>query len=74
MKENNIYRKKRSSAMKNLKLYIVFNALFVIFNIVVIYLKDGYSFPRNFFAIWPIIGWGIPTLSKLMELRRYKQL
>ncbi|WP_258058667.1 hypothetical protein [Rathayibacter rathayi] len=31
-----------------------------------------YSFPQNFFAIWPIVGWGVPTLWRIVELRRYK--
>lgn len=72
MQQDEVYQKKKKSAIKNLKYFIIFNVLFAIFNIVVIYLVDGYSFPKNFFAIWSILGWGIPTLAKFIQLTHYK--
>lgn len=73
MKQNDVYQRKKTNAMKNLKYYIIFNVLFAIFNIVVICFDGKYSFPKNFFAIWSIIGWGIYTLAKFVDLIRYKQ-
>lgn len=69
---NKQYENEKKSAIKNFYYYIVFNIIFLIFNIIVIYSVPSYTFPKNFFAIWPIIGWGIPTLAKFIKLRRYK--
>ncbi len=70
---NNEYEQYKKKTIKNLKYYLVFNLIFVLFNLVVIKLNDSYSFPKNFFAIWPIIGWGIPTLSRFINLKRMKK-
>lgn len=70
---NNEYEQYKKRAIKNLKYYLVVNLIFVLFNLVVIKLNDSYSFPKNFFAIWPIIGWGIPTLSRFINLKRMKK-
>ncbi|MCU7558628.1 hypothetical protein [Macrococcus capreoli] len=66
------YDIKKAKAIKNLKYYLLFNFLFIVFNIAVIMLKPSYTFPENFFAIWPILGWGAPTLFRFLELRHYK--
>lgn len=70
---NNEYKQYKKRAVKNFKYYLVFNLIFVLFNLVIIKLNDAYSFPKNFFAIWPIIGWGIPTLSRFINLGRMKK-
>ncbi len=67
------YEIKKRKAIKNLKLYLIFCTAFSVMNLIIIYFIDGYSFPRNFFSIWPIIGWGVPTAAKFIELGRYKE-
>ncbi|MBO2535786.1 2TM domain-containing protein [Rummeliibacillus suwonensis] len=69
----NEYYTKRKKAYKNLAYYLYFNVIFTLFNIILIIIKPSYKFPENFFAIWPILGWGIPTIFKFLELRRYKR-
>ena len=41
---NNEYEQYKKRAVKNLKYYLVFNLIFVVFNLVVIKLNDSYSF------------------------------
>lgn len=66
------YEKRRARAFRNLRVYVVGAIVFTAANIVAIVVIDGYSFPKNFWAIWPILGWGIPTLWRILELRRFK--
>lgn len=66
------YEERRARVFRNIRIYLVGILMFVVVNIVVIMLIPGYSFPQNFFAIWPILGWGVPTLWRVLELRRYK--
>ncbi|WP_299078472.1 2TM domain-containing protein [uncultured Fretibacterium sp.] len=72
MDEQSNYEMRKRSAMKNLRNYLMFNTVFVLLNLIVIHMTPGYSFPKNFFALWPLIGWGAPTLFKFLELRRYR--
>lgn len=72
MNKEDTFQVLKSKAIKNLKLYIIFNIIFIIFNLLIIHYRSDYSFPKNFFAIWPLLGWGAPTLLKFLELRRYK--
>lgn len=72
MNEEDTFQTQRKKAIKNLKLYIIFNLVFIVFNLLLIHYRSDYSFPKNFFAIWPLLGWGAPTFLKFLELRRYK--
>lgn len=69
---NDDYKEYKDKAYRNLKYYLIFNFIFIIFNLIVIKSINSYTFPKNFFAIWPIIGWGIPTISKFIDLKRRK--
>ncbi|MDQ1123090.1 2TM domain-containing protein [Microbacterium trichothecenolyticum] len=66
------YEQRRARAFRNLRNYLIGVAIFVAVNIIVIVAIPGYSFPQNFWAIWPVLGWGIPTLWRILELRRYR--
>lgn len=66
------YQVKRERAAKNLKRYVLFCSAFAVFNVIVIALTPSYRFPDNFFAIWPIVAWGVPTGWRFVELGRYR--
>ncbi|PPG87936.1 hypothetical protein C5C47_09130 [Rathayibacter rathayi] len=66
------YQERRRRAFRKLHIYLLGVCAFVGLNIVAIIIIPDYSFPQNFFAIWPIVGWGVPTLWRIVELRRYK--
>lgn len=66
------YEERRAKAFRALRVYLIGISIFIVINFVVIFAIPGYSFPKNFFAIWPILGWGVPTLWRLFELRRFR--
>lgn len=67
------YQEKREKAARNLKRYLIFCGAFTVFNVAVIAVVPSYRFPDNFFAIWPIVGWGVPTIWRFFELGRYRE-
>ena len=73
MNTSSKYQSYKIKVFKNLRNYIIFNGLFIIFNLVVIMLNKNYSFPKNFFAMWPILCWGVPTLTSYINLQRMKK-
>lgn len=46
MNTSSKYQSYKIKVFKNLRNYIIFNGLFIIFNLVVIMLNENYSFPK----------------------------
>ncbi|AJM77534.1 2TM domain-containing protein [Rathayibacter toxicus] len=66
------YPQRRARAFRAFRMYLIGSAACVVINVIVIAVVPGYSFPQNFWAIWPLLGWGVPTVWRLFELRRYR--
>lgn len=73
MNINSKYKSCKVKVFKNIRNYIMFNGVFIMFNLVVIMVNKNYSFPKNFFAMWPLLCWGVPTLNSFINLQRMKK-